>query len=62
MAKAAKTAIKTEEELTKIFKTELDTLHQAMVLFGRYTCKAIKPLCENCFLTPYCKSKEGFKV
>lgn len=58
----AKTAIKTEEELTKIFKTELDTLHQAMVLFGRYTCKAIKPLCENCFLTPYCKSKEGFKV
>jgi endonuclease-3 len=59
---SAKTAIKTEEELTKIFKTELDTLHQAMVLFGRYTCKAIKPLCENCFLTPYCKSKEGFKV
>ena len=58
----AKTAIKTEEELTKIFKTELDTLHQAMVLFGRYTCKAIKPLCETCFLTPYCKSKEGFKV
>ena len=59
---SAKTAIKTEEELTKIFKTELDTLHQAMVLFGRYTCKAIKPLCETCFLTPYCKSKEGFKV
>jgi len=59
---SAKTAIKTEEELTKIFKTELDTLHQAMVLFGRYTCKAIKPLCENCFLTSYCKSKEGFKV
>jgi len=59
---SAKTAIKTEEELTKVFKTELDTLHQAMVLFGRYTCKAMKPLCENCFLTPYCKSKEGFKV
>jgi len=59
---SAKTAIKTEKELTKIFKTELDTLHQAMVLFGRYTCKAIKPLCSECFLTPYCKSKEGFKV
>ncbi len=59
---SAKSAIKTEEELTKVFKTELDTLHQAMVLFGRYTCKAMKPLCENCFLTPYCKSKEGFKV
>jgi len=59
---SAKTAIKTEEELTRIFKTELDTLHQAMVLFGRYTCKAIKPLCETCFLTSYCKTKQSFKV
>lgn len=59
---SAKTAIKTEEELTHLFKTELDTLHQAMVLFGRYTCKAINPLCETCFLTPYCKTKESFKV
>jgi endonuclease-3 len=59
---SAKTAIKTEEELTKIFKTELDTLHQAMVLFGRYTCKAINPICEACFLTAYCKTKQTFKV
>lgn len=58
----AKTAIKTEEELTKIFKTELDTLHQAMVLFGRYTCKAINPLCEACFLKAYCKTTQTFKV
>ena len=59
---SAKTAIKTEEELTKIFKTELDTLHQAMVLFGRYTCKAINPLCEVCFLKTYCKTTQTFKV
>lgn len=59
---SAKTAIKTEEELTKIFKTELDTLHQAMVLFGRYTCKAINPLCEACFLKAYCKTTQTFKV
>lgn len=59
---SAKTAIKTEEELTKIFKTELDTLHQAMVLFGRYTCKAINPLCETCFLKAYCKTTQTFKV
>ena len=59
---SAKTAIKTEEELTKIFKTELDTLHQAMVLFGRYTCKAINPMCEACFLVTYCKTKQTFKV
>ena len=56
------TAPKTEEELSRKFKTDLHRLHQAMVLFGRYTCKAVKPECESCFLTAYCKSKEGFKV
>jgi endonuclease-3 len=58
----AKTALKTEEELSKKFKTDLHLLHQAMVLFGRYKCKALKPECEGCFLEAYCKSKEGFKV
>lgn len=58
----AKTAVKTEEDLTKRFKSDLDGLHQAMVLFGRYRCKAIKPLCEECFLALHCKSKEGFKA
>jgi len=58
----AKTAIKTEEELTHLFKTELDTLHQAMVLFGRYTCKAKNPLCEECFLKAFCKTTQTFKV
>ncbi|MCD6654700.1 MAG: endonuclease III [Sulfurovum sp.] len=58
----AKTALKTEEDLSKIFKTDLHRLHQAMVLFGRYKCKALKPECETCFMLPYCKSKETFKV
>ncbi len=58
----AKTAIKTEEDLTKLFKTELDTLHQAMVLFGRYRCKAKNPECETCFLKLYCKTTQGFKA
>jgi len=58
----AKTALKCEEELSKKFKTDLHLLHQAMVLFGRYHCKAIKPECNNCFMAPYCKTKEGFKV
>ncbi len=58
----AKTAIKTEEQLVKKFKTDLHTLHQAMVLFGRYICKSKKPLCSSeCFMTKYCKSKEAFK-
>jgi endonuclease III len=59
---SAKTAIKTEEELTKIFKSDLHTLHQAMVLFGRYTCKAVHPLCEACFLKELCKTTQTFKV
>lgn len=58
----ATTAIKTEAELTKKFKTDLHRLHQAMVLFGRYRCKAVNPLCEECFLKSYCKSKGRFKV
>ena len=59
----AKTAIKTEEDLTKKFKTDLHTLHQAMVLFGRYICTAKNPHCEDeCFLQKYCRSKEGFKA
>ena len=58
----ATTATKVEEELSKKFKTNLHLLHQAMVLFGRYRCKAIKPECEGCFMEEYCKSKEGFKA
>ncbi|MBD3795762.1 MAG: endonuclease III [Epsilonproteobacteria bacterium] len=58
----APTALKTEDELSQKFKTDLNLLHQAMVLFGRYRCKAQNPLCEDCFLENFCKSKEQFKV
>ena len=58
----AKTAIKTEEELSKKFKTDLHLLHQAMVLFGRYHCKAVKPQCEGCYMTEYCRTSETFRV
>ncbi|KIM02575.1 MAG: endonuclease III [Sulfurovum sp. AS07-7] len=58
----AKTAIKTEEDLTKKFKSDLHKLHQAMVLFGRYHCKAVNPKCEECILRQYCKSSGRFKV
>ena len=58
----AKTATKCEEELSRKFKTDLHLLHQAMVLFGRYRCKALKPECEGCFMEVLCKSKESFKV
>jgi endonuclease-3 len=58
----APTAIKCEEQLTKKFKSNLHQLHQAMVLFGRYKCKAIKPECDECFMKPYCKTSESFKA
>ncbi len=57
-----KTAIATEATLVKKFKNNLRTLHQGMVLFGRYICKAKNPKCNDCFLTPYCKTKASFKV
>ncbi len=57
-----KTAIKTEETLSKKFKTDLHLLHQAMVLFGRYKCKAVKPECDGCFLADYCRTSETFRV
>lgn len=56
------TALKTEATLTKKFKTDLHLLHQAMVLFGRYKCKAVKPECEGCFMEKHCKTSETFKV
>ena len=58
----AKTAIKCEDELSRKFKTDLHLLHQAMVLFGRYRCKAINPECEECFLQNHCKTSQTFKV
>ncbi len=58
----AKTAVKCEEELSKKFKTDLHLLHQAMVLFGRYRCKAVKPECDGCIMEAHCKTKQTFKV
>ncbi len=55
---SAKTPEATEEDLSLAFKTDLGKLHQGMVLFGRYTCKAKKPLCHECILNDLCKSKD----
>lgn len=57
------TALKTEATLVKKFKNNLHALHQGMVLFGRYICRAKNPKCESeCFLQEFCKSKESFKA
>ena len=54
----AKTPELTERDLSEAFKTDLGKLHQGIVLFGRYTCKAIKPNCKECFLNELCSSKD----
>jgi len=57
-----KTVEKTEADLVKKLKSEnLHIFHQAMVLFGRYICKAVKPECNKCYFPQVCKSKSGFK-
>ena len=56
------TAIKTEATLVKKFKNNLHALHQGMVLFGRYVCKAKNPICDECFVKEYCKTTKTFKV
>lgn len=59
----ANSAVKTEEDLVKKFKSNLHRLHQGMVLFGRYICTAKQPKCDTeCFLADLCKSKTGFKA
>ena len=58
----AKNVIQTQKDLEEAFKTDLNELHQAFVLFGRYICKAKNTECEKCFVEDFCVSKESFKA
>ena len=51
----AKNVLQNEYDLTKIFKDNLSILHQAMVLFGRYICKAKSPECNKCYFINICQ-------
>lgn len=52
----SKTPLETEKQLVRYIPTEkIHTAHHWLILHGRYTCKARKPLCHNCGLTVYCK-------
>jgi endonuclease-3 len=57
-----KNVTETEKDLVEKFKTDLNVLHQALVLFGRYVCKAKNPDCESCDFIKFCKTKEQFKA
>ncbi len=59
----AKTVEQTSKELEELLMDEhMSIYHQAMVLFGRYKCKALNPICGDCELVCVCKSKSRFKV
>jgi endonuclease-3 len=46
---------KTEKELLAVIpEWALSRAHHWLILHGRYTCKARKPLCEKCTFTSYC--------
>lgn len=44
--------------MKKIPKERWAKFHLQMVLFGRYYCKAVKPLCKDCSLKKYCREKK----
>lgn len=52
----AKTPEETEQQLMKaIPKEKWAAAHHWLIWHGRKICKAQKPRCEACFLTPYCR-------
>lgn len=56
LAKEKDDVLTIEKKLTKKFpKDKLGRIHHQLVLFGRYQCKAIKPICEECKLKDYCQ-------
>lgn len=54
-----KTPLEIENDLTAVLPTEIikNTNHW-LVLFGRYICKAQKPLCEKCPIYDFCHSRD----
>lgn len=56
---SGKNPLEVEQDLLKVLPPELvvNTNHW-LVLFGRYICKAQKPLCEKCPIAKYCTSKD----
>ncbi len=56
LAKIDDDVLTIEKKLNRKFnRDELARLHHQMVLFGRYYCKAINPLCDDCKLKNLCR-------
>ena len=56
LANEKDTVLTVEKKLMKkIPKNKWSRVHHQLVLFGRYTCKSIKPECKKCLLKEHCK-------
>ena len=58
----SKNPLQTEKQLVKYIPEKIiPKAHHWLLLHGRYVCKARKPQCEQCVLSPYCRyySKRG---
>ena len=52
--------LKVEKKLMKKFdKCNWNRIHHQLVLFGRYKCKSIKPICDDCKLKEMCNYKRS---
>jgi len=55
----ANTPDKVEQELLRVIpKKYHDITNHVMVLFGRYTCTALRPKCDKCPLAKYCTASK----
>lgn len=60
IAKEGDNVLAIEKKLMKrIPKDRWSKLHHQLVLFGRYNCKAINPMCDNCKIKCFCKYKKS---
>lgn len=58
LAKKNDSVLTIEKKLMKkLPESSWSRVHHQLVLFGRYKCKAIKPICNNCPFIDYCKEK-----
>lgn len=62
LAKDSDDVLTIEKKLMKkIPKVFWSRIHHQLVLFGRYDCKAINPLCDKCIFKEYCKYYKKLK-
>ena len=55
----SKTPLETEKQLVKRIPAQwMQHAHHWLILHGRYTCKARKPLCYNCVISDLCRFKD----